>query len=716
MIKTAHSAKLVLGAQFFSYFGLSISIFTLLAFLIGDFQVFRQFIGQYQPSLPIGLIYLMIGFITGVFAYSKGLWFFIFLLPLTPNLHFQLEQYSGFSYSYFVQSNQGLDLVVGFVCGVLMNTYPRGRVFLKGLPRKNFEQIVNMPWQIGLALGYILLSSCLAVLRNIRQSASHTSIDGILFNVLNFRSLSWHDDFFPLADLFAYGLAALMIAVLLPILSRSKKPVYDIFHPLTLGIIASAILGITQSLTGIGLSDELLGFRNDRLGYVAIGFQPDLHSYASHMLLGVLGLWGYYLKESNALEKKYVLIAIILSWCALLLSKSRASLFLAILATTIGLAVYVYYSRRMSIKKILTILGLIGICCFAFFYYLLSQHELVLGLGWLELLISKFSRLGIAGLSDATQNFGGRPEIYLAGLRMWSEFPLIGLGQGEFFRQSADVNFSHSFMLSQWGGENAHNYFLQILVENGLIGFFIICYAVLFPVKFIFDTQLRRSALAVGLIGLAALLFGNVFAHSLLVRENLILAAILIAIMYSWYYSINLNIAMAGGLIHRVFASPFAIIFVVIVIFFSLFEIYHSFYRFPFQTGSRCFVTKPLSADGWTSGIYEYPIPAGSKGVRIELDTSKIHDIVTHPVKVRADIVYFNKDWSYDNNSLVTKNAVWNTQKFESLDLKIADNRLLENNRGKLVLRLSGCYVPKNLGQSFDGRSLGVQLINVGVY
>ena len=709
MNKAAHSAKLVLGAQFFSNFGLLIAIFTLLAFLIGDFHVFRQFIGQHQPALPIGLIYLVVGFIAGVFAYSRGLWVFVFLLPLTPNLHSQLQQYSGFSYSYFVQSNQGLDLVVGFVCGVLMNAYSR-------VPRKSFEQIVNMPWQIGLALSYIFLSSSLAVLRNIRQSASHTSIDGIVFNVINFRSLSWHDDFMPLADLFAYGLAALLIAVLLPILGRSKKPVYDIFHPLTLGIIASAILGITQSLTGIGLSDELLGFRNDRLGFVAIGFQPDLHSFASHMLLGALGLWGYYLKESNVLEKKYVLIAIILSWCALLLSKSRASLVLAILATMIGLGVYIYYSQRQSIKKILTILGLIGICCFAFFYYLLSHHELALGLGWLELLISKFSRLGVAGLSDATQNFGGRPEIYLAGLRMWSEFPLIGLGQGEFFRQSADVNFSHSFMLSRWGGENAHNYFLQILVENGLIGFLVIAYAVLFPVKFIFDTQLKRSQLAVGLIGLAALLLGNVFAHSLLVRENLIFAAILIAIMYSWYYTNNPNKTVVGGSIHKVFGSSIAIFFVVTMMLFSLFEIYRSFYRFPFQTGVRCFVTKPLSTDGWTSGIYEYPVPAGSKGVRIELDTSKIHDIVAHPVKVRADVVYFNKDWSYDNNSLATQHAVWNTQNLESLDLKISDNRLLENNRGKLVLRLSGCYVPKNLGQSFDGRSLGVQLINVGIY
>jgi hypothetical protein len=165
-----------------------------------------------------------------------------------------------------------------------------------------------------------------------------------------------------------------------------------------------------------------------------------------------------------------------------------------------------------------------------------------------------------------------------------------------------------------------------------------------------------------------------------------------------------------------VFGSSFVIFFLATVVLFSLFEIYRSFYRFPFQTGVRCFVTRPLSDDGWTSGIYEYPVPAGSKGVQIELDTSKIHDIVTHPVKVRADIVYFNKDWSYDSNSLVTQNAVWNTQKIESLDLKILDNRLLENNRGKLVLRLSGCYVPKNLGQSFDGRSLGVQLINVGIY
>ena len=80
------------------------------------------------------------------------------------------------------------------------------------------------------------------------------------------------------------------------------------------------------------------------------------------------------------------------------------------------------------------------------------------------------------------------------------------------------------------------------------------------------------------------------------------------------------------------------------------------------------------------------------------------------------DIVYFNKDWSYDHNSLVSTEVEWKDGEAKMIELLIPDNRLLENNKGKAVLRLSNCFSPRDLGINLDGRRLGIQIEKVSVF
>jgi len=67
--------------------------------------------------------------------------------------------------------------------------------------------------------------------------------------------------------------------------------------------------------------------------------------------------------------------------------------------------------------------------------------------------------------------------VYLAALKLFALYPILGLGQSEFYRQSADYALTNSYFLSvNQNGENAHNYFLQTLAETGLIGIAIFPY------------------------------------------------------------------------------------------------------------------------------------------------------------------------------------------------------------------------------------------------
>ena len=127
-------------------------------------------------------------------------------------------------------------------------------------------------------------------------------------------------------------------------------------------------------------------------------------------------------------------------------------------------------------------------------------------------------------------------------------------------------------------------------------------------------------------------------------------------------------------------------------------------------------VARPLTNDGWTSGIFEVPVPAGSHGINIEVKKMVRTNIAQRPLRARIDIVYFNKDWSYDHNSLVSTEVEWKDGEAKMIELLIPDNRLLENNKGKAVLRLSNCFSPRDLGINLDGRRLGIQIEKVSVF
>jgi O-antigen ligase len=95
---------------------------------------------------------------------------------------------------------------------------------------------------------------------------------------------------------------------------------------------------------------------------------------------------------------------------------------------------------------------------------------------------------------------------------MFALFPFAGLGQSEFYRQSANHDLTHSLFLSiEQNGENAHNYFLQTMVETGILGFGAFLFLLLYPV---IQTKDKR-ALIPAIVALLAIFSGNILGDKI---------------------------------------------------------------------------------------------------------------------------------------------------------------------------------------------------------
>jgi O-antigen ligase len=294
---------------------------------------------------------------------------------------------------------------------------------------------------------------------------------------------------------------------------------------------------------------------------------------------------------------------------------------------------------------------------------------------------------------------------------MFSAFPWMGIGQGEFYRQSSNEGFSHSFLLSAWGGENAHNYFLQTLAETGLIGVAVFSFALLAPLFL----SPKKSDLRVGLIALGSLFLGNLYSHAFLVRENLLLGALFLALLYSYIPSVSLS---SGGSQIRPPKSPIsnkAILCLIISIgcmtSFGVYEVYKSFGKEPFRFGSECFVNRPLTKDSWTSGLFMVRMPKGSSGVVVSLEPIRSDISAERPLRYGAEIV---------NRRIETISSVkgeWNSS--NKVELRIArplDSADTSPREDSFILNLGGCFVPRNLGVSLDDRLLGVRILSISHY
>jgi hypothetical protein len=447
------------------------------------------------------------------------------------------------------------------------------------------------------------------------------------------------------------------------------------------------------------LPEAQLQFRKDAFGYAAMGLQPDLHAFAAHMLLGVVGLWGYFLVCKNKTEKLFILIIFLLCSAGLIASKSRASLFIALAALVIMGLIYFY---RHS-KKQFTIFIIIFLAAISIIFIIAGS---IPGLAWISDLVTQMQGRRLDSLSDLGGMMGSRFEIWSAVANMFSAYPLMGVGEGEFYRLSSNISFARSEFLQLNRGENAHNYFLQVLAENGLVGVAVFAIAFIVPYR----TCQNKQLILPTLIGLLSLFLGNVFAHSFLVRENLLLGATLLGLLYSFSRLGAANATTYAPVISRR-TSLLSLLAVLVLLVGIVVEVVFSFGKLPFKAGADCFVKDVRSSqDGWTSGAWEEILPKGAQGVELMAFPNR-PNIHKQPITGRWEMLVWIP--GRGKVSVNVRDYEWTTNAPIKLDLDMPTEYANSPHVKSVRLQLSSCYTPRNLGVNTDGRRLGVQIENV---
>lgn len=664
------------------------------------------YLGQ-GKVLATSLLFLL-SFVLALSIGSRALIAVIFLLPLSANLHHFLELIT--QVPFLALPNAGIDLVAGAFLGLGIQRllFKKRSLALAGGESLGFLRNLSLLWPVSLALLIISLSTAIAISRNIYLSATQTSFKGVLFNLIHFRPIDWRADFMPIGDWVSYTLAVAFIAMLfdylqsLPVEKRNTQ----IFKPLAAGLAVSAAVGIYQSITGFGLAETQLSFRKDALGFAAMGLQPDLHAFASHMLLGVVGLWGYFWVCKSRTEKCLLTLVFVMSFVGLIASKSRASLIIAIIALIVLGLVYLYRAHKNRFYPVLfTLLILVGLGIISVWGISISGAQLP-GLQWINELLAQVRSRNLTSLSDLGGMMGSRFEIWSAAINMISSYPLMGVGQGEFYHLSSNISFSKSEFLRLNGGENAHNYFLQTLAELGLIGIIVFLLAFVFP----FKVARIPSLLYPAIIGLLSLFLGNLFAHAFLVRENLLLAACLLALMYSLAYAGNsVNAGQVVGGQTRSTRSKW--LGAALLLCFVGLELFTAYGRLPFLYGADCFIKeKPLGIDGWISGAWEEKLPTGKQKIELQVSPDR-PGLDRRPLVAQFELL----SWEAGKGKvpIATTTQRWTSNTPATLILELPEEYVNSPNLITARLEVSSCFTPRDLGINTDARRLGVRLEKV---
>jgi len=636
-------------------------------------------------DLP-GLMGFAIFFTLGLSG-SKGSALLLFFLPLLPDFGRQLAVFI----PHLPLSSEPFALPLKSVAGLYLATTIHA---LFGTKRSTKFQT---PWQLTLALSVVSVSCALAISRNLWQSGTTFSAYGALFNLVNFSSNGWHDDYWPLTAWLVFMMAGALISVLLYHLQDRPDPQAFIFRPLLMGLLVSACWGLFQALTGLGLDAGRTGGGRIGIEPGVYGFSADIHAYASLMILGAFGFWGYLSTRKSPNQRYAVYLLVVTSSFALWLSNSRASILIAAFVVGVFL-VHWLINNRSNLRLMLCLCAVISVLCFASYYFWSSL--------WFAKLVTIISALDSIDRETLNLLLAHRPEFFQAAWNMFLTFPLLGIGLINFYRLSTDVTLTGSTYLAQIGGENAHNYFLQSLAELGLVGTSAITLALFAPLFIAKD----RRALWPAYCAFGSLCLGNLFSHSFLITETLFIAASLIALAYAMAVQSPADKISLLDRLEKIQPRYLWGALLVTILCISSIEIYRSFYRHPFEFGARCYQDKPLTPDGWSTGLFAIEMPSGTQGVKISLMSTQ-PDAGLRPLGGTLEVI------NSSGQRVAHSEIVWTTADSNAIQVKIDSEYLSQTVATdfplKVQLKVARCFVPRNLGLNLDKRLLGVRINHV---
>ena len=133
----------------------------------------------------------------------------------------------------------------------------------------------------------------------------------------------------------------------------------------------------------------------------------------------------------------------------------------------------------------------------------------------------------------------------------------------------------------------------------------------------------------------------------------------------------------------------------------ALIEVALSFNRFPFTYGQRCFEVRPLAKDGWTRGVLRVQVPPEAANAELTVLAER-PDLYRRPL----DLTF-----SPEREARHCANGTTCVHRTDS-EPRRASTGLPDSLDGKRLFEVkpSHCYVPLNLGITYDPRRLGVRV------
>jgi O-antigen ligase len=651
---------------------ITIEFFTSSLFLLFCF-ILHIFVGN-NPFFPwSNLLIFLTTLITCLFRPLLSVSLLVFIIPFTSNISAQIKAL--WRLEVFSLDLLSIDASIGFLAGLLfLHIFTRKWKFRpENLPSKTrILTFLLLSFQI-----LILITVAIAISRNLYQSASPYSLKGFFYNLANIRYTSWLYDYFPLRDLFIFTTVIALSLGLLTLIRTKAQFNRSVLFPLLAATVIILNYALLSRLMNIGYNNGMSA------EFGVTSFFPDIHAYGGYAVMAFVGGL-YYLNYSKTHVKIAAGAFCLLALVGIIVSSSRFS----IVTLFIALLIYVFFLIFKNNKKhllALVFITLITVTAAGALSYWGTR-------GLFDSLAQASKAQSFETLSFALSD---RPEIFRATLLMYSHYPILGLGKGSFNRDNSILEFSKSPFFASYPGENAHNYFFQLLAETGLVGLS------LFGAIFLYQgLYLRNQSNQIITILILGIFSGNIYGHSLLIPNILVLLFILIGASNTEVQD-EIIVVKSSNIFYK--ARFYCILAVATILIISATsEVKNSYGKTPFQQRFGCY-KQVYYPDKHTSGLLKGKYKVVGSNLNIEY-TVYHPDTYRHPL-----LIEFNLE--QEGQKIASEKRMINSpgQYKERLDI----SRGHSGSEILLQIKTSRCLTPINLGLNLDNRRLGVQLNKV---
>ncbi len=294
-------------------------------------------------------------------------------------------------------------------------------------------------WVAAWLFSVLLVSLCAGLSRQLLRypDALRINLGAVARHYFGYGDPTGISDAARMLEGFALVAAAMELFRRRPSLARSL--------PVALALSATAA-AVTSVLLSFGVGPQRILAREAIIGYRFAAHVIDLNAAGSHFAMILCLALGVALRERGRSRGLWIAAAVA-SGAGLWMSRSRSA------EAAAGLIIPAAFLWAMTTtwarSKRLALIGgvLVVLLAFGGFRWWRLEHD------------------------PTYKGAGFRQQFVMSSLRVIGTHPYLGIGPGRYFRDSP--NFLSPELSWSYGSENAHNNFLQITTEEGILGFFL---------------------------------------------------------------------------------------------------------------------------------------------------------------------------------------------------------------------------------------------------